>query len=825
MGQVYLATDARHDRKVAVKVMKPACSSVVGSQRFLREIRIAAQLSHPNIVPVFDSDEVDGRPFYVMPFIEGENLRQHLSEETMLPVEQVIRWGVEVCEGLMFLHSHGIVHRDIKPENLLVQADRLLISDFGLARALDRAVDTSMSSEQVVLGTPTYMSPEQATGSAKIDGRSDVYALGCVLYEMLAGEPPFDGATPQSITSKKVSAHYPPLSIVRPAAGRALEAVIAAALQPNPADRTPTAEVLRDGLLASAGPARHPFRLRVGIVASAAALIALGGGIAYTRLSRPTALSPAPPRLAVARFENRTGDARVDPLGFMAADWITEGVQRTAEVDVVPAVTALAAVTKLHQAKAPLDLVGGLAGETGARLVLTGAIYRESTDLIFQAQLADAKDHKLVGALDPVRVADSAPSEALQELRSRVMGLLALSLDHRVILAERPPTFAAYQAFSEGMDAYVRNDYAPALKAFQRAAATDSTFVLPLLYASFCYSNDDDYASADSLLDLVNQHRDRLNAYDQSWLDYRLAELAGDDARSLAAIRRAAEIAPSSKATYNFAVQALEARRPFLAESALAGISPDVGSMRGWLPYWDVLASALHVQDKHRLELKAAREAYKRFPYRLDGYRLEARALAATLDEKGLQRLWSEAVDRSHPSPPDAAALAIEIAKELWEHGDTNAALGWFNRAYGWSGSERDPSITTEALWVKAEASAGLGRLREAADQGKRLVAANPGRLEFAGFAGVLAARLGERERSDSILTALAGISRPYTYGRPQFQAARIAAALGELDRSAELLTSAYAKGLPYDLEFHRDRALIPLKGRPILHELDVRLR
>ena len=196
------------------------------------------------------------------------------------------------------------------------------------------------------------------------------------------------------------------------------------------------------------------------------------------------------------------------------------------------------------------------------------------------------------------------------------MGLLAIRLDNRAIQDERPPTYSAYQAFSEGMDAYVRGDYALAVTAFERAHRSDTTFGLPLLYASFCHVNRGDYELADSVLHILSGQREQLNEYNRNLLDYQRAELSGDDPGAMSAIRRTAEMAPSSKAPYNFAVTALEARLPFTAESTLPQLSPDVGAMRGWLPYWEVLTSSLHVQRKYRAELSAARQARQRFPNR-----------------------------------------------------------------------------------------------------------------------------------------------------------------------------------------------------------------
>jgi len=816
MGRVYLAHDQKHDRQVAIKVLAPDYAHAVGTQRFLREIHIAATLSHPNIVPLYDSGEFEGQLFYVMPYIEGESLRQRLERETMLPVAQVLEWATEVAGGLAAAHAGGIVHRDIKPENLLIQGSHVLIADFGIARAIDLAVDEGITTQHLAVGTPRYMSPEQASGAAHLDGRSDLYSLACVVYEMLAGEPPYSGHTPQAVSARKLAGEYRRLRVIRPVLPPALDQALAKALSPVPADRFATVEEFCRSLQAAIKPASRRGLMLLGALALAGIAIGLAAMHFWPRPTPPAHR----PRLVVGVFENRTGDARHDPLGFMAADWVTQGLQETGEVDVVPSTTALAAARFLRERSGASDPVRALAQETGADLVVIGSIYREQDSLVFQAQLANAAAGRLVGAVEPIRASEAHSGDALQQLRGRLMGLLALSLNDRAIQAERPPTYDAYRAFSEGMDAYVREDYSPALAAFGRAYQADTTFSLALLYASFCYMNRHDYALADSVLRIVATQRDRLNEYNRSWLDYQLADLAGDNPAALRAIRRAAEMAPTSKAPYNFASAAFEARQPFTAESTLRRVSPSLGAMRGWLPYWEILTSSLHVQGKHRVELSTARQAYQQFPDRLDALRPEALALAAQGQVTGLERLWSEA---SKTSSVDVGTLAYEVGEELWTHADSSTAAPWYRRAY--EVLTRAPGANgIEARWGRARAAARLGRWKEASDLAEALAVDDPKQREYyIGLSGLVAAWRGDRPRALELMGQLAGDNRPFTFGEPQFQAGRIAAELGDLERAQALLASALRQGYPYDLDFHRDRSLARLRGLPIMSQMDVR--
>ena len=223
MATVYLAADVRHDRRVALKVLRPELAAVIGAERFLAEIKLTANLQHPHILPLFDSGEADGFLFYVMPFVEGETLRDRLNREKQLPVADAVRIATEVARALDYAHRHGVVHRDIKPENILLHDGQALVADFGIALAVSKAGGARMTETGMRLGTPHYMSPEQAMGEREIDARADVYALGAVMYEMLTGDPPFTGSTAQAVVARVVTESPRPLVSAaphRPAAGR-----------------------------------------------------------------------------------------------------------------------------------------------------------------------------------------------------------------------------------------------------------------------------------------------------------------------------------------------------------------------------------------------------------------------------------------------------------------------------------------------------------------------------------------------------------------------------------------------------------------------------
>ncbi|HEY7613800.1 MAG TPA: protein kinase [Gemmatimonadales bacterium] len=312
MATVHLAEDLKHGRKVAIKVLHPELSAVLGSARFLAEIKVTANLQHPHILGLIDSGEADGLLYYVMPYVAGESLRARLGREGPLPVDEALRLAREVASALDYAHRQGVVHRDIKPENTLLQDGAALVADFGIALAVEEAGGHRMTQTGMSLGTPAYMSPEQAMGERKIGPRSDVYALGAMTYEMLAGEPPFTGPSSQAIVAKVLTEQAPPLRAKRPSVPPAAEAAIMTALQKLPADRWGSAKEFGDALAGATthhtpitatvplavprGRPRAAWRSAISWLGWVAAGVA--GGVAAWALVRPWPELP-PSRLAI----------------------------------------------------------------------------------------------------------------------------------------------------------------------------------------------------------------------------------------------------------------------------------------------------------------------------------------------------------------------------------------------------------------------------------------------------------------------------------------------------------------------------------------------
>jgi serine/threonine protein kinase len=320
MATVYLAQDRKLGRAVALKVLRPELAAALGSERFLREIEIAAKLAHPHILGLHDCGEADGLLYYTMPFVEGETLRDRLTREKQLPLEDALRITREVADALGYAHSRGLVHRDIKPENILFAAGHAVVADFGIARAVSAAGGAHLTETGLAIGTPAYMSPEQAAGSQDVDGRSDLYSLGCVLYEMLAGDTPYPASTPQAVLAKKLSEPLPRISVVREAVPPGVEAALNKALARTPADRWRTAADFAAALMETEAPAHRPSGAQR-VYAARWRIVAAGVfGVAAFALLASQLLKPKPLTVTASNLTPVTSEPGVEWLPSISPD-------------------------------------------------------------------------------------------------------------------------------------------------------------------------------------------------------------------------------------------------------------------------------------------------------------------------------------------------------------------------------------------------------------------------------------------------------------------------------------------------------------------------
>ena len=458
MAVVYLARDLKHDREVALKVLYPHVAATLGADRFLREVRVAARLHHPHLLPLYDSGEADGSLYYVVPYIETGSLRDRLLRESPLPLSQAIQIAREVADGLDYAHRQNVVHRDIKPENILLDEGHAVIADFGVARAISEAAETQLTEPGLLMGTPSYMSPEQAMGEA-VDGRSDIYGLGCVLFELLTGAPPFTGHTPLAVLSQRVNGCAPRLADRGASVPHHLEDALARALARQPQDRFQTA-------------------------ADFARLLSTGTGETTPVSTTPPALRPLQTGLAVLPFVNLSSD----PENEYFSDGMTEEL-----------INALTKVTGLRvTARTSAFAFKGKdvdVREIGQRLnvgsVLEGSVRRSGNRLRITAQLVNVSDGYYVWSETFDRgIADVF---AVQDELARA---ITLSLKVRLTEADlqlEPPTenLDAYTLYLKGLYALNRRSvegYRECIELFKAALLKDPAYAPPHAGIAYGYA-------------------------------------------------------------------------------------------------------------------------------------------------------------------------------------------------------------------------------------------------------------------------------------------------------------------------------------------------
>ena len=490
MATVFLAHDLKHDRPVALKVLHADLAKILGAERFQREIKLAARLQHPHILSVHDSGESAGLLWFTMPFVEGESLRDRLTREKQLPVDDALRIAREAADALDYAHRHGVVHRDVKPENILLTESHALVADFGIARALGGTQDP-LTSSGVAIGTPAYMSPEQASGTQEVDARTDVYALGCVLYEMLAGEPPYTGPTPQAIIARALT--EPPRSIHRVRAGvtEAVDAVIAKAMAPVMADRYSSAAEFARALQPSKGDGLDARQSRI--------LEALAGRPLFAALTLGILIGAG--ALFAWRLSSRESDQRTlvavlpfENLGTPEEEYIADGIsdEVRSRLRTLPGVEVIARGSSIQYKKTALTQ-RQIAQELGVRYLLTATVRWEkvaggTSRVRVSPEFVEVANHGSptikwqqqfdAPLTDQFQVYADISSRVAQSLR------VALGGNAQRQLAARPTEDGgAYDAFlrgevaSQGMGTTDVPSLRRAVEAYGHAVALDSSFL------------------------------------------------------------------------------------------------------------------------------------------------------------------------------------------------------------------------------------------------------------------------------------------------------------------------------------------------------------
>jgi serine/threonine protein kinase len=510
MATVYLAHDLQHDRPIALKVLRPELAAALGPDRFLQEIRTAARLQHPHILPVFDSGNAGGLLWYSMPFVEGESLRQRLHREKQLPIEDALRLADQVLSALAYAHSHAVIHRDIKPENILLDGDQAVIADLGIACAVGATSTERLTETGFAVGTPAYMSPEQAAGERDLDRRSDVYSVGTVLYEALAGEPPFTGPTAQALIARRLTEAPRSLRMTREAVPAAVEQAIMKALSRAPADRHESATAFSRALqLPASGKTEERTPARINLKPIAATLAVLVGllvvaGLVRSRSRTPSTLDAS--LIAVAPFDI------LDPKLQLWHEGLVDLLSRNLDGAGPLRTVSPTVVVRRWSGRADPASAGELGHHTGAGLALYGSLLESGNDSVrLRATLLDVargtalQEWELGERADRIdKLTDSLTLQVLRGLgRTRRIGSIRLTGFGAI-------SMPALKAFLQGEQFLRHTDWDSALAYYQRAIDVDSTFAPALRRAStalgWLRTGHDSLSNAYALRAGVNNH-------------------------------------------------------------------------------------------------------------------------------------------------------------------------------------------------------------------------------------------------------------------------------------------------------------------------------
>src|SRR2546429_266595 len=503
MAVVFLARDSRHDRLVAIKVLRQEVAAALGADRFLREIQTAAKLHHPHILPLYDSGAAGELLYYVMPYVEGESLRQRLEREKQLPVEEALALARQVAGALAYAHRNDVVHRDIKPENILLESGEAVVAAFGIARAITAAGGDQLTQTGIAIGTPLYMSPEQAAGGEGLDGRSDQYSLACVLYEMLAGHAPFLGGTAHEILARHTMVPVPSLRTARATVPGAVEQALARALAKSPADRYATAlqfaEALGGSALAGAAPGAGGSRRLRAVLGVGLALAALGVGLAVARPWRhapPAAVSARAyaASVAVLPFETIGGDPRDEYFSDGMTDEIITQLAQIRDLKAISRAWVVALKGSHLTWSRIADTLGvdhvleGSARRAGGRVRVNAQLIAARTDAHLWAKTYE-RDLK-----DVFRVQEEIAGDVSKALLASVQGLRPLGAGSRT---ERPAAYDAYLRGTYWRQQRTRDGLLRAMQAFEEALGIDSAYA-----PAYAGRAEDSFAAAQTATEL-----------------------------------------------------------------------------------------------------------------------------------------------------------------------------------------------------------------------------------------------------------------------------------------------------------------------------------
>jgi tetratricopeptide (TPR) repeat protein len=846
MATVLRATDRKHGRAVAIKVLDPEIGQSVSPERFEAEIRVTAALQHPHLLPLFDSGEAGARLFYVMPFVEGESLRTRLDRERQLPLADVVRLTTAMAHALDYAHSRGVLHRDLKPENILLQAGQPIIADFGIALATQRAPGARITQTGFSVGTPQYMSPEQASGERDLDARSDQFALAAVVYEMLTGEPPFSGATPAIVMTRLMTERPRPVHVTRPQVPVAVHAAVDKALSFAPADRFTTsgafAEALAVGSVAttpaSVVTAALPARAR-GIgrwVAIGAATVALAAAaVAWTRRV-PTSGAPA---AAAARghvvLTVPTGASGATALAARVDDALAQALGQLPWLQVRTASSALATD----------DAVLGAARAAGAGYVaITSLLPSADGGGELRMKVMDVARGTLVRQLPSASIASASNPATIAGIVAPLAVVIGFTTNRHlgadVLPRDRMPQLDAFVAFTEALDEFrmasspLRAD--PSIVAMRRAVAKDTSFLQAKLWLGALYGwtaylarRDGGVERADTVLRWAEDGLARGTRHEQVLAELARSQVNELESRALDALRAEVARAPRSPLRRMLVSRLIEINRPYealrLTRAYITAVQQSGDSVERATLWneWSSEAELWHYTGHYDSTLATVRRTFGTRSADLALRNTELYALAALGRVEEAERLLAQI----ESTPSDGSVLGFvgntysTLAIEFAAHGYPEPARRVAEQGVRWFEFNREASRDDVAVGLrKALLEEFLGR-QAAAESTARRIAVAPGANEVrvTGLLGRFAARAGRTAEVESLTAVLRALPAARLQGAPTYELATIAARQGRAhwDEAVQLLELALRQHAGFGIRrrLHTFDDWRPLKDYP----------